>query len=135
MAKKLITEANSPFLNHINNTSNRKISNPQIVKRPKKYTKGFMFFNPIMNVMLITSCVVAILYMSLTEMNKEMVATFGFTITMLIQFYILFPAWIAFGRDCKYKEFILFACIFFVVPIALIWALVGEKKEYDYPVL
>jgi hypothetical protein len=29
MAKKLITETNNPFLNHINNTSNRKISNPQ----------------------------------------------------------------------------------------------------------
>lgn len=135
MAKKLLTETNNPFLNHINNTSNRKISNPQIMKRPKKYTKGFMFFNPIMNVMIITSCVVAILYMSLMEMNTFEVATIGFTSTMLIQFYILLPAWIAFGRDCKYKEFILFACIFFIVPIALIWSLVGEKKEYDHPVL
>jgi hypothetical protein len=45
---------------------------------------------------------------------------------------MLLPAWIAFGRDCKYKEFILISS--FLFPLALIWALVGEKKEYDYPV-
>lgn len=147
MAKKLITA----------NTKSRKIGatvSPTLLKptNPKKtvgrgvvtnnnvygmrkYTKGFTFFNPIMIVMLVTSCIICALFM-LGGTKDAGILGFGMgAFAMIIQFYILFPAWVAFGRDCKYKEFILFASIVFLGPLALIWALVGEKKEYDHPVL
>ena len=99
----------------------------------RKYTKGFTFFNPIMTVMIITSCIIGCLcFLGGTDTAIKAGFSLG-TIAMLVQFYVLFPVWIAYGRDCKYKEFILFACIAFLGPFALIWALVGEKKEYDYP--
>ena len=89
-----------------------------------------------MIVMLVTSCIICALLMLFDTNNMGILGfgmgTFGM---MSIQFYILFPAWVAFGRDCKYKEFILFTSIVFLGPFALIWALVGEKKEYDHPVL
>ena len=105
------------------------------VNSGRKYTKGFTFFNPIMIVMLVTSCIICALFM-LGGTKDAGILGFGMgTFAMIIQFYILFPAWVAFGRDCKYKEFILFTSIVFLGPFALIWALVGEKKEYDHPVL
>ena len=100
----------------------------------KKFKKRFKFFNPIMTVMIVTSMIV--LAFGMLGGTKDSVAMgIGLsTLVMALQLYILFPAWIAFGRDCKHKEFILFTCIVFLGPLALIWALVGEKKEYDYPV-
>lgn len=99
----------------------------------KKYTKSFQFFNPIMIVMIVTSCIIMGLCMlGGTGESVKMGLGLG-TIAMFVQLYVLLPAWIAFGRDCKYKEFILFTCIVFLGIFALIWALVGEKKEYDYP--
>jgi hypothetical protein len=145
MAKKLITA----------NTKSRKIGatvSPTLLKpaTPKKtvgrydgypinggrkYTKGFTFFNPIMIVMLVTSCIIGCLcFLGGTDTAIKAGFSLG-AIAMFVQFYILFPAWVAFGRDCKYKEFILFTSIVFLGPFALIWALVGEKKEYDHPVL
>ena len=99
----------------------------------KKFTKSFQFFNPIMVVMIVTSCIIMGLCMlGGTGESVKMGLGLG-TIAMLVQLYILLPAWIAFGRDCKNKEFILFTCIVFLGIFALIWALVGEKKEYDTP--
>lgn len=124
----------NPFLAHINNENVMRRTNKNII-RPKHKKDGFIFFNPIMNVMIVTSCIMAVLCMLVMELNVNTMGaggymgTFTFLWAMILQFYILLPAWIAFGRNCKYKEFILFACIFFIIPIALIWSLVGEKNE------
>lgn len=124
----------NPFLAHINNENVVRRTNKNII-RTKHKDDGFVFFNPIMNVMIVTSCIMAVLCMLIMELNVDTMGTggewgtFTFLWAMILQFYILLPAWIAFGRNCKYKEFILFACIFFIIPIALIWSLVGEKNE------
>ena len=106
------------------------------MEETEKYTKDFEIFNPMTNVIIITSCIVVIL-----NLLRAILFNYDFydiliplNVTMFLQLYILFPAWIAYGRDCKYKEFILFSCIFFIVPIAYVWASIGEKNEYDYPV-
>lgn len=124
----------NPFLAHINNENVMRRTNKNIIRQKHK-KDGFIFFNPIMNVMIVTSCIMAVLCMLVMELNVNTMGaggymgTFTFLWAMILQFYILLPAWIAFGRNCKYKEFILFACIFFIIPIALIWSLVGEKNE------
>lgn len=101
----------------------------------RKFTKRFRFFNPIMIVMLVASCIFALLGLLVGYGYSDLGAGAALGIYFIIlQLYFLFPAWIAFGRDCKHKEFILFTCIVFLGFFALIWALVGEKKEYDYPV-
>ena len=96
-----------------------------------KYKRDlFLFVNPITKVMLITSAIVGVGFLLLT---KSFLLSGGLFLNIfIIQLLMLLPAWIAFGRDCKYKEFILISS--FLFPLALIWALVGEKKEYDYPV-
>ena len=98
--------------------------------------KGFDFFNPIFKVILVISLVGSIMLMliGLSSFNKNflMAMIFGTTNVFLflffLQLYLLLPAWIAWGRGCKYKEFIL-ATTLFIGPMALIWAIVGEKEE------
>ena len=94
--------------------------------------KGFEFMNPIAKVIIVVSIILAIFIMLMGGryplIGVIMSGVNMFLLAFFIQMYLLLPAYIAWGRGCKYKEFIL-ATTLFLGPMALIWALVGEKEN------
>ena len=66
----------NPFLAHINNENVVRRTNKNII-RTKHKDDGFVFFNPIMNVMIVTSCIMAVLCMLIMELNVDTMGTGG----------------------------------------------------------